>query len=577
MNKVDLLKRRIDVAKGKIKAELVLKNCKIVNVFTHTITEGDIAIDSGMVVGIGDYDGEINKDVDGGFVAPGFIDSHMHLESAMVTPEQLASVVVPMGTTTIITDPHEIANVCGIEGIRFMMDSTKNLPLNVLFMIPSCVPSSEFETSGARIEAEDISRLIDDDRVLGLGEMMDYPGLLDGNHDVIKKIDIASDKVIDGHSPEVSGKDLNAYLSVRIKTDHEASYLKEMEEKLSLGMYIAIREGSAARDLEVLLPAINSHNERRTTFCTDDKHPADILKEGHINFNLKKAVSLGLDPITAIRMATINAAECYNLKDLGAIAPGYAADIVVLEDLEDFKAIQVYRKGVLVAENGEFIYETRKPDTSSVGDTVHIRDITTSDLEIKPGTEKIRVMRMHTGLLSTEMVIKNVNLDEEGRFSCKDNTGLLKIAVIERHGKNGNVGLGIVENLNLKGGAVGLTIAHDTHNLIVAGDNDEDMILVADRISQMKGGIAVASGGRIQKELALPVAGLMSNEPMEYVAKALDEISNYLYDEMNVPPGTDPLMTLSFIALPVIPEIKLTDMGLFDVNRMKFVGIGVEE
>lgn len=569
--------RRVELASGRDKVELLLKNCKMINVFSHKIVECDIAIDSGKIIGLGDYEAMTEIDLKGQYVAPGLIDSHEHMESSLVTPEQLARVVVPKGTTTIIADPHEIANVCGLEGINFMIEATRNIPLNVFFMLPSCVPSTSYEHSGATLKAEDLKTLIDEKIVLGLGELMDYPNVILGNDQIIDKILLADRKIIDGHSPLLTGKDLNAYVINGIKTDHECTNLKEMEEKLALGMYIAIREGSAARDLENLIQGVNPQTERRVTFCTDDKHPGEILEEGHINHNVRKAIAMGINPISAIKMATLNTAECYQLRDIGAIAPGYDADLIVIGDLDKLEILQVYKKGKLVAENGKALFEVEKPDISKVRDTVTVRRITKDDLQIKLKTDIAKVIRINPMSLHTELVIRKVSLDFEGRFITNKYIDIVKMAVIERHGKSGTIGLGLVENFKLKGGAIGTTIAHDSHNLIVLGDNDEDMLQVIEKIVAMKGGIAVASEGIVREFLSLPVAGLMSDETMEKVAEKISAIISFIQEKLGVSRNMDPLMTLSFLALPVIPEVKLTDMGLFDVNHLRFLEIDVEE
>jgi adenine deaminase len=568
-------KRRVELAAGRDRVELLLKNCQIVNVFSHSIVRGDIAIDSGKIIGIGDYEAVNIVDMKDKFIAPGLIDSHEHMESCLVTPEQLARVIVPKGTTTIIADPHEIANVCGLEGIKFMMEATKNIPLNVFFMLPSCVPATVFETSGAKLEAEDLKKLMGEKIVLGLGELMDYPGVIAGNEGIIDKILLADRKIIDGHSPLISGKRLNAYAINGVKTDHECTNLKEMEEKLSIGMYIAIREGSAARDLEKLIPGVNCHTERRCTFCTDDKHPGDILKEGHIDHNVRKAISMGVDPISAIKMATINTAECYELRDIGAIAPGYDADIIVLNNLEDFNIEQVYKKGILVAEEGMAKFKVEKPDISSVSNTVTIGKINEKDLEIHLDSDIAKVIRVNTSSLITELVVRKVSLDDEKRFISNKYIDILKIAVIERHGKTGNIGLGLIENFRFKGGALACTIAHDSHNLIVIGDCDSDMVMAIEKIKEMEGGIVIASEGKIVEFLPLPIAGLMSDEDMEKVAEKISKITKYLHNKMGRNRLKDPLMTLSFLALPVIPDIKITDRGLFDVNEFNFTDINV--
>ena len=568
--------KRIALAAGKKPVTLLLKNCKVVNVFTQKINEGDLAIDSGKIVGMGEYEAENIIDMEGKYVAPGLIDSHQHMESSLVTPRELAKVIVPRGTTTIIADPHEIANVCGLKGIEYMMSETEDIPLNVFFMMPSCVPATQFEKGGAILEAKDIAPLMSHDRVLGLGELMDYPAVIEGREDVIDKVLLADRKMIDGHGPLLTGKPLNAYRMTGVKTDHECTNLKEMEEKLDLGMYISIREGTAARDLENLIQGVNEKNLRRVMFCTDDKHPGDILLEGHIDHNIRKAIQLGIKPIQAIQMATLNPAECYQLRDIGAIAPGYDADLIVLDDLEDFKVTQVYKKGILVADHGKALFDLKTEVDLAVVDTVRVGTITEKDLQIKLKSDIARVIRMNPKSLLTNKVNRKVSVDASGHFIYNPYIDILKMAVIDRYGSSQSIGLGLIENFNLQGGAIGTTIAHDSHNLIVVGDNDKDMILVIETIKEMQGGVVVVSNGNIVKKLPLPVAGLMSTLPMEDVAAILEEMTQYIYQEMNGNPEVDPLMSLSFLALPVIPEIKLTDKGLFDVNKMCFISVDVE-
>ncbi|MBN2795625.1 MAG: adenine deaminase [Clostridia bacterium] len=576
MTKRERIQDRINMAAGREPVELVLENCKIVNVFNHKIMEGNIAIDSGKIIGIGNYTGKETLDMKGRYIAPGLIDSHEHLESAMVTPAQMARVVVPRGTTTIIADPHEIANVCGLKGIEFMMDSANNVPLNVFFMLPSCVPATEFETSGAKLLAEDLSKLIKQTNVLGLGELMDFPGVISGRSDIIDKILIAQDKIIDGHGPVIKGKELNAYMISGVKTDHECSTLEEMEERLDRGMYIAIREGSAARNLKTLIQGVHENNARRMTLCTDDKSPEDILKEGHIDFSVRKAISLGIDPITAIQMATINTAECYHLRDIGGIAPGYDADLIVLDDLKNFNVLEVFKKGVKVAEEGKALFKVSESDTSDVVNTVNMKSVSKDDLQIKLNNDVVRVISVLPFSLVTESNIRKVNLDANGHFEKHRFLDIVKLAVVERHKSTGNIGLGLVENFKIQNGAIATTIGHDSHNMIVIGDNDEDMLTAIAEVRRLEGGIAVVHNKKVDS-LQLRIGGLMSDQPMEFVAKRLEELLNIAHHELQVNPKIDPFMTLSFLALPVIPDIKLTDKGLFDVLDFKFVDVEVNE
>lgn len=576
MTKRNRIKRRIDLAAGRGKVELVLKNCKIVNVFNHKIIEGNIGINAGKIIGIGDYEGFEEVDMAGKYVAPGLIDSHEHLESSMVTPAQMSRVVVPKGTTTIIADPHEIANVCGIEGIEFMMDSAEKVPLNVFFMLPSCVPATEFETSGAKLTAEDLAPLMVRKNVLGLGELMDFPGVISGRTDIIDKMMIAQDKIIDGHGPVIQGKDLNAYMINGIKTDHECGTLAEMEERLDRGMYIAIREGSAAKNLQTLIQGVNEYNARRITLCTDDKNPEDILKEGHIDFSVRKAIAHGIDPITAIQMATINTAECYYLRDIGGIAPGYDADLIVVDDLKAFNILEVYKKGIKVAEDGKPLFEVTETDTSNVVKTVNMKPVKAEHLQIKLGTDIVRVISVKPFSLVTESNIRKVNLNDEGYFEKHKYIDIVKLAVIERHKGTGNIGLGLVENFKITNGAIATTIAHDSHNLIVIGDNDADMLKAIEAVEELQGGIAVVHNGEVSS-LQLRIAGLMSERPMEEVAMQLEKLLKIAHNKLGVNEKIDPFMTLSFLALPVIPDIKLTDQGLFDVLEFNFIDIEVKE
>ncbi|MTI70388.1 MAG: adenine deaminase [Firmicutes bacterium] len=569
----------IDLAAGRKVSELVLKNCKIINVFSHEIIEGDIAINKGKIVGIGEYEGEEEINMNGKFVSPGLIDSHVHIESSMVTPTQFARTIIPRGTTTIIADPHEIGNVCGLDGIQFMLDSSKEIPLDVYFMLPSCVPATNFENSGAVLEADSLEKMIDNERILGLGELMDYPSTINADEKILSKIEIAKkrDKLIDGHGPGINDKELNSYVTAGVRTEHECSTVEEMIDRLRLGMYIAIREGSAARNLEDLIRGVNKENLRRCIFCTDDRHPEDIINDGHIDNNLKLSIKNGIDPISAIKMATINAAECYNLKNKGAIAPGYDADLVVLDDLREFKVKKVFKKGKLVAENNKALFKVKSYDHSKVVDTVNIKEIENGALKLKLDSDIVNVMRLSAHSLVTEKVVRKVETNDTNEFKVNKNLDILKLAVIERHNATGNIGLGLVENFKLNNGAIASTIAHDSHNLIVVGDNDEDMIKAIEEVTKVGGGITICSEGKVLKTLALPIAGLMSNRSMEDVNKELEEMLDIAYNKLNVNTDLDPFMTLSFLALPVIPELKVTDLGLFDVTKFDFTKLSVEE
>lgn len=567
---VEMKQKRINVAIRKEKADLVIKNANIVNVFTKEIVKGDIAICMDQIVGIGNYDGVNEIDVNGKYVCPGLIDSHVHIESTMVTPSEFAKAVLPHGTTTIIADPHEIANVCGINGINFMLNESKILPLNTYFMMPSCVPSTPFENNGADLTAELMEPLLANDRILGLGEVMDYPSVINGNKEMLKKIDLFDNKIIDGHSPHLTGYELNAYRAAGIITNHECSTIEEVVEHLRLGMYLQIREGSAAKNLENIVKGLLEKNMdfNRCIFCTDDKHLEDIRKDGHISYNVKKAIACGVNPIEAICMATINTAQCYRLKRLGAIAPGYSADLIVLNSIEDFSIDRVLYRGKVVYEDGSMHVDVSpKVVDRNVFNTVRIPNICSDDLKINLENNMTTII----GLTSNELITKKERSEvkvSNGAFLADEHFS--KIAVIERHKATKNIGLGIVSNFNIKNGAIASTVAHDSHNLIVIGDNDEDMILAIEELKRANGGYTVVSKGKVMGTLELPIAGLMSDKTSSYVEDMLKKMIDEAL-KLGINNNIDPFITLSFLALPVIPEIRITDQGLFDVTEFKFI------
>lgn len=564
----------IDCSLKNKKSELVLKNVNIVNVFSHEIITGDVAIDNGMIVGIGEYEGVKNIDLTGKYITPGFIDPHVHIESSMVSPLEFAKAIVPMGTTTIITDPHEIANVCGLKGIDYILNSSEDIPLGIYMMLPSCVPATDFENSGARLEAKDLEKYINNERVLGIGEMMNYPGVINQDKVVVDKLNLAKkhDKYIDGHIPNISNEGLNAYIASGIVTDHECSNVEEMLEKLRLGMYIMIREGSAAKNLETLIKGVNKNNYQRCLFCTDDKHPQDILENGHIDNNIRLAIKNNINPINAIQMATINVANCYNLKNIGAIAPGYIADIVVVDNLEEFNILEVYKKGNLVGKDRRSLFTLEEMDNSNVSNTVNISKLTEEDLKITIENNTANVIGLLSHNLVTEKLTRNVDT-ENNIFKFNKDKDILKLVVIERHSDKKSIGLGLVENFKLKNGAIASTVAHDSHNIIVVGDNDKDIINAVNEIKRIGGGITISSNNVIMDSLSLPIAGLMSDKDIHYVSDKLDEMLKIAYEKLNVNKDIEPFMTLAFLALPVIPHIKLTDRGLFDVDEFKFIEI----
>lgn len=572
---IEKMIKRAMLARGDAPVSLVLKNAKVINVFNGKITESSIAIDGGKIIGIGDYEGIEEIDLKGYYVAPGLIDAHMHMESTLVVPNQMARIIVPRGTTTVIADPHEIANVCGIDGIEFMIDSTDENVLNGFFMMPSCVPATPFENAGAVLDQKSLEPLIAHEKVLGLGEVMNFVGVIQGDSDMIEKMDMANRMIIDGHGPEITGKDLNAYVINGIRTEHECTTLAEMEERIGLGMYVAIREGSAARNLDQLIGGVTTHNKHLCMFCTDDKHPEDILTEGHIDYNVRRAIGHGMDPITALQLATINPARCYNLRDIGAIAPGYDADLIVFEDLETIDIKRVYKKGVLVAEDKMALFESKKIDPRKVTNTVKLSAVTSDHFKMPLQNDLVNVIRMTPGSIVTERVTRRVYLNENGLFTANPNLDVIKISVLERHGKTKNIGLGLVENFNLKNGAIATTIAHDSHNIIVIGDNDDDMAVAVNELIRIQGGIVLVQHSSVLGSLPLPIAGLMSDEPMETVSHKLKELRQIAYDVLKVPSKVEPFMTLSFLALPVIPELKITDQGYFDVKSFNWLPIEI--
>ena len=573
----DILKRKIEVASGKKRCDVVFRNAKIVDVLSHEIVEGSIGIDNGRIVGIGPYEADKEIDVKGKYLMPGLIDSHVHIESSLAPPDSFARAVIPHGTTTVIADPHEIANVKGAAGIKFMIRSAKKVPMNIFFMIPSCVPATTFEHSGAVLDASAIDSLMDYENVLGLGELMDYPSVISANDDILDKILTASsrNKLIDGHGPMLEGKALNAYVAAGVRTDHESSTVDEMRDRLRAGMYILMREGSAAHDLKALLGGVTEGNSRRCMFCTDDRQPEDILKSGHINNHLRISVEMGIDPITAVQMATINAAQCFRLNNIGAVATGYEANFVIVDNLKDFTVKDVYYKGNLVARDGEAVFKAEKEDIQAVSGKLNVKPFGVEKFNLKLRSDIARVMRLKAHSLLTEKVQRKIFRDKDGNFDQHPELDILKLAVIERHNATGNIGIGLVENFKLQNGAIATTIAHDSHNIIVIGDNDEDMYSCVNELIKIGGGITMCSRGKILGTLPLPIAGLMSDKPLPEINKKLKEMNKTAYEVLKVNKTLDPFMTLAFLALPVIPELKLTDLGLFDVTEFKFTDISV--
>lgn len=556
--------RIIAVAAGREKADLVLKNAKYLNVFSNEFLSGDIAVANGLIAGVGKYDGKTEIDVSGKLVLPGFIDAHIHLESSMVTPAEFAKAVVAHGTTTVITDPHEITNVMGIDGVEYMIQASQNLPIDVHFMMPSCVPATEIDESGAELDCKDIDLYLDNKKVLGLAEMMNYVGVINGDKNVLSKIvtSQAHHKKIDGHAPELSGNDLNAYIAAGVYSDHECSTFENALEKLRKGQFIMIREGTAAHNLKALMPLLTQQYYSRCMFATDDKHPSDLLYGGHIDYIVKQALKNGADPIVALKTATHHAARYFLLNNKGAIASGYLADIVVVNNLEDFNVETVFKRGKLVFDGEVKDFSAPTVDeklAEKCFDTFHLDSVTPSSFKVDGKLGLI-------GLVGGELLTRNLGTADKVDVE----NDILKIACIERHKGTNHIGVGYVKGYSLKSGAVATSVAHDSHNIITVGCNDDDIAVAVNAIKDSKGGIAVVENGKIKALLELPIAGLMSDEPLTTVNEKLENAKLSAY-ELGADKSIDPFMTLSFLSLPVIPSLRITTKGVFDAENWKML------
>ena len=556
--------RIIAVAAGREKADLVLKNAKYLNVFSNEFLSGDIAVANGLIAGVGKYDGKTEIDVSGKLVLPGFIDAHIHLESSMVTPAEFAKAVVAHGTTTVITDPHEITNVMGIDGVEYMIQASQNLPIDVHFMMPSCVPATEIDESGAELDCKDIDLYLDNKKVLGLAEMMNYVGVINGDKNVLSKIvtSQAHHKKIDGHAPELSGNDLNAYIAAGVYSDHECSTFENAIEKLRKGQFIMIREGTAAHNLKALMPLLTQQYYSRCMFATDDKHPSDLLYGGHIDYIVKQALKNGADPIVALKTATHHAARYFLLNNKGAIASGYLADIVVVDNLEDFNVETVFKRGKLVFDGEVKDFSAPTVDeklAEKCFDTFHLDSVT-------PNSFKVDGKLGLIGLVGGELLTRNLGTADK----IDVENDILKIACIERHKGTNHIGVGYVKGYSLKSGAVATSVAHDSHNIITVGCNDDDIAVAVNAIKDSKGGIAVVENGKIKALLELPIAGLMSDEPLTTVNEKLENAKSSAY-ELGADKSIDPFMTLSFLSLPVIPSLRITTKGVFDAENWKML------
>lgn len=556
--------RIIAVAAGREKADLVLKNAKYLNVFSNEFLCGDIAVANGLIAGVGKYDGKTEIDVSGKLVLPGFIDAHIHLESSMVTPAEFAKAVVAHGTTTVITDPHEITNVMGIDGVEYMIQASQNLPIDVHFMMPSCVPATEIDESGAELDCKDIDLYLDNKKVLGLAEMMNYVGVINGDKNVLSKIvtSQAHHKKIDGHAPELSGNDLNAYIAAGVYSDHECSTFENALEKLRKGQFIMIREGTAAHNLKALMPLLTQQYYSRCMFATDDKHPSDLLCGGHIDYIVKQALKNGADPIVALKTATHHAARYFLLNNKGAIASGYLADIVVVNNLEDFNVETVFKCGKLVFDGEVKDFSAPTVDeklAEKCFDTFHLDSVTPSSFKVDGKLGLI-------GLVGGELLTRNLGTADK----IDVENDILKIACIERHKGTNHIGVGYVKGYSLKSGAVATSVAHDSHNIITVGCNDDDIAVAVNAIKDSKGGIAVVENSKIKALLELPIAGLMSDEPLTTVNEKLENAKSSAY-ELGADKSIDPFMTLSFLSLPVIPSLRITTKGVFDAENWKML------
>ncbi len=569
------LKKLIDTAASRIPADFVIKNCKVVDVFGATVIDADIALCNGIIAGVGSYAGLNEIDAAGLYAAPGFIDSHIHVESSYVSPEELGRLIVPRGTTTIIADPHEITNVCGLAGLNYMIEASKGTALDIKWMLPSCVPATPFEHSGASIDAAAMEQVIHRDEVLGLGEFMNFPGVTGAESDILDKLLVArsSGKPVDGHSPRLSANALNAYASAGVHTDHECSTVEEMHDRLSRGMYVQMRQGSTCHDLAELLKAVTPQNSRRCILCSDDCQAKTILSIGHLDNHLRMCVSAGIDPIIAIQMASLNAAECYGLQDRGAIAPGLRADIVLLDSLTDFNVKRVFIAGREAAADGSYLLPVTKHDISATKGRFRIKDFSIDKLRLNIPSGKAHVIKVIPGGVVTRKVTAAVTTDASGSFVYDPDRDIVKIAVVERHSFTGNVAVALLKDYGMTSGAIALSIAHDSHNIICVGVSDDDMAFAIQKLVEQEGGIVLVDNGNVLESLPMPIAGLMSDQDGQWVDERLTRIHRLAVEALGIKPELEPVMLLCFMSLPVIPEIKLTDMGLFDVIKFDFIDI----
>ncbi len=563
---------KIRKALGKAPADLLLKNAKLINVVSGEIYETNIAIVDGRIVGFGDYEAGEEIDVGGSYVSPSFIDGHIHIESSMLTVPEFARAVVPLGTGAVVADPHEFANVLGLDGIGYVLQERENLPLDIFVMLPSCVPATDFETSGARLSAYDLHLLINEPRVVGIGEMMNYPAVIAGDHDTLNKLHVGRDKQLDGHAPGLSGKALNAYALAGPRSDHECTTVEEAREKLRLGMHIHLREGSSEKNMRDILPLVTDENSTNFSFVTDDRHPLSLITEGHIDNNIRIAIEAGLEPITAFQIATINTARFYDLKNIGALLPRYWADMVVFDDLRKPRPRMVFKKGVLVARDGKALFDVKDVEHTYIRGTMNVAWLYESSFQIEAKSDRMRVIEVVPDQIVTKHTIADTII-ENGYAVASPGKDIAKFVVIERHRATGNTGRGFVRGFGIKNGAFASSVAHDSHNLGVLGTNDADMLKAAVRVIELGGGQVIVSNGEVLAELPLPVAGLVNDTSLEEVAekvKKLNKAAKQIGCKIQ-----DPFYAMSFLSLVPIPELRLTDQGLVDSKEFKFVDLFV--
>ena len=569
-----ILSAMIDTAMHRIPADLVIRNCNVVDVCTGNIRKDSIAVTFGRIVGFGeDFTGKEEIDAHGAYAAPGLIDSHIHIESSYLSPEEFGRLVVPRGTMTVIADPHEIVNVYGLEGFSYMIHAASLTELSVRYMVPSCVPATPMEDSGASVNAFDMQWPMGDRHVPGLGEFMNYPGVINKEEDVLNKLLVAlnMNKVIDGHAPSLTGAPLDAYIAAGIKTDHECTTVEEMQERLQRGMYVLLRDGSACHDLQRLIPGITPYNYRRCLLCSDDRQPRTLLETGHIDNHLRILVRAGIDPVMAICMATLNAAECYNIEDRGVLAPGKRADIVLFDDLKDFNVRMVFSEGRKVAENGRYLLPFNRAPITSVRGSMHVKPFTVDQLKMHLNSDRVRAIGIIRDGVTTKSEIVTVRRDAEGDFIYDPAQDVVKIAVLERHHNTGKIGLGFLKGYGIRRGAVALSVAHDSHNVICVGVSNEEMYAAVQALIAQEGGFVLVENGEVIASLPLPIAGLMSDLTGEEVAERLKELHDDATQQLGVSDDIEPLMTLCFMSLIVIPDLKISTNGLFDVTKFAFV------